>query len=319
VFHVPVFFFLSGYLVKAKQFADSTLSQLAKIARTLLLPYFAFYLIDFGIVLLAKQIVGLEGAPDYKGILLGMLDGSQPPNNHIGSGMQFGFLWFLWGLVWCKVAGIVLGKLYRKGGAAHFCGGLAVALIVGWLVNKLKLHLPFSMNGGLLAIPLYGVGMLLRLQNIHVPAVLKDKSVFIPTALLLLAGAVIIPIYNAPEWFSVGEYGRTGYWLFALHMFCGIALLCLLSSRIKGQAPRLVRLWSNAGLAIWALSNGMFVAFSSYWPFFSKPHSLPLTILLALAQLAVLTPFAYLIQRFCPWLIGKRMVKRAAPSPEPMV
>jgi fucose 4-O-acetylase-like acetyltransferase len=309
-----VFFFISGFLTKTTSIFEPVGAQLAKIARTLLLPYFAFYLINLAIAAITKLIVGGERDMDYGAILLGMLDGSASPHTHFGF-MLFGYLWFLWALAWCKVAGMAFAALYRKGGSVYFCGGLVVSMILGWLVNKFKVHLPFSMNAGLLAIPIYGVGMLMRLKNMRLPAVLKDNSVFIPAALLLLAGSIIIPIYNAPEWFSIGDYGRTSYLLFVAHIFCGITLLCLLCARIKLQTPKLVLLWSNASLAIWALSNVMNVLLTTYWPFFSVPHPEYLAILLSLAQFALLTPFAYLILRFCPWLIGKQSaLKRGAAS-----
>jgi fucose 4-O-acetylase-like acetyltransferase len=313
-FNVPVFLFISGFLTKAASILEPARVQVAKIARTILLPYFAFYLIDLAIVVITKLIVGDDRPLDYKAIFLGMLDGSQWPHNHFGSFMLFGYLWFLWALAWCKAAGIALSALYRKGGDAkstvYFCAGLIFFIIVGWLVNKSGAHLPFSLNAGLLAIPIYGVGLLMRLQNIHIPAVLKEKSIFIPALILLLAGVIIIPIYNAPEDLWSGNYGRTGYWLFALHIFCGVALICLLCARIKLQPPRLALLWSNGCLAIWALSNAMNALLITYWPFFVEPHPQYLTILFSLAQLALLTPFAWLVLRFAPWLIGKQNAKK---------
>lgn len=162
IFHIPVFFFISGYFDKGRPFSKELLK---KNFKTLMVPYFFFSICAFTICWISPYIhpelynndgIGKTFLKAFVGMFL-MQD-----EVHSFAFMPFGPLWFLVALFEVKVAFslfVVISKRY-----SYLLGGIVVALL--YLVGT-SLTIPFfSLNAAVMAIPIYGCGYIVKKYNL---------------------------------------------------------------------------------------------------------------------------------------------------------
>ena len=125
-FHMAVFFFLSGAVLRLRPIGAPG-PFLVKKARRLLLPY---YLCGLAWMLPVKALSGfytLQALPAALGDFL------------LGGG-DAGHLWFLWALFWCMAVFALLERLLKLEGRPWlFC---ALPLVLGAVLQLLAPHLP---------------------------------------------------------------------------------------------------------------------------------------------------------------------------------
>ncbi|MBR1681649.1 acyltransferase family protein, partial [bacterium] len=139
-FHVPLFFFISGYLFhnyNVKNF-------ISKRFKRLILPYFGYGILNFLLcILLFKNF-------DYKGFIASLFLYNNEPSIPV-----VGALWFLTGLFFANVIFFFINKIFAKYAL------IPIFLIVG-LEMFFKLKLPYSIDTAIFMLPIIYVGYKFR-------------------------------------------------------------------------------------------------------------------------------------------------------------
>ncbi len=144
VFHMPMFFVISGYFWKDQPF----LSMLKKKARTLLIPYFIFGL--FHLVIQFMRIGHIDTHEFYLLLWENTAEGGVP---------IAGALWFLTAMFFSEVLFWCVQKL--KGYAALIASVLVS--IAGMIcATYLPFRLPSALDVGMLGVGFYQIGKLLK-------------------------------------------------------------------------------------------------------------------------------------------------------------
>lgn len=161
IFHVPLFFFVSGYLDKAKSFNTEFLY---KNFRGLMIPYFFFSLCAI-VPLLISPIIHPDTYQDeeiehiieraFVGILL-MQDKIRPY-----AVFPLGPLWFLVTLFWVRTL-FSLIVTTCKHRIPYICIVLLIVFVAGYYLD-IKF---FSLDATAMALPIYLCGYLSRIYNI---------------------------------------------------------------------------------------------------------------------------------------------------------
>lgn len=226
-FHIPLFFFLSGYLfnpLKFKNTADFLLSR----ARRLVWPYSLFSVLSFLFFLVINW-----GSVTKNGIL-----GHQLSNFFIGliyavRGTQWtehsGALWFLASLFFGE---IFLYSILKKVKSDYWLLAKIIAIIsvVIYIYSKTYNYpLPWSIDASLTATVFLGAGFLAK-ENKIVDRI-KPSLAVVGTYFLI---SFLASISNKPVDMFSGSYGN--YFLFYISAFAGIAMTV--------TAVRAIKKWS---------------------------------------------------------------------------
>ncbi|SFU88751.1 acyltransferase family protein [Pseudoduganella namucuonensis] len=281
-FHVPLFFFLSGYLSRpagARAFAR-------RLSLRLVLPYFVAYAL-LTLIMLRTLDWGV-----LRPVLTGAFHGT-----HSYPGFISAPLWFVPALVVVEL----LYFAFQRRLWALYPVALGVSL---WLYHNGKIDLFMSVDLALLGLNYFLLGALARSTGV------VDRLARVPLAAALLAGlglAVVVDLALAGNvWYTGGAYMRS-----VLGGVAGIAMMIAFALNVR-ESPllrnRAVRFVSENTLFILCfhgVSNGYAHAFVSR---FAIEGTLLKSGLAAALSILLLVPFAMLFRRWAPWAIG------AAPS-----
>ena len=199
-FHMPMFFFVSGYFFKP---AGNTLSFLRKKARALLLPYAVFgaghYLVNIA--------MGGDAAAPLKHLLF---------VNTIGLPIT-GAIWFLTALFFTELAYHLLDKFLSGRKSLHLA--IVVVALAGNLLPKvLPFRLPWAMDAGFVGVGLYHLGRLFKtgLDRESAPA-MRIHGAGAIACIAVLAGSGILIFLNGYVNMRAGNYGILPlFWINAL-------------------------------------------------------------------------------------------------------
>jgi acyltransferase len=183
-FHVPLFFFISGFLLKPEKLEEGAGSSARKILRALGLPYLLFFVLAWGYWLATRHIGGkalLSAGHAWYEPLAGLFSGLEsdlyvdPP------------LWFFPCLILTAVAYQAARKFMRLGLSTGLFVGLAFLLSVLWPVWSPSARLPLGLDNMWLALAFYGLGQYLRVKNRLFPT---RKGV--PIGIFLVAFSLLV-------------------------------------------------------------------------------------------------------------------------------
>lgn len=180
-FHMPLFFFISGYLLRADRLAARPLATVRDLARSLLLPYLFFFVLSLawwlatrGIGARAQKFAGLTVADAVQGFFTG-----------IWSDLFVNVtLWFLPCLFVCQLV-YGLARRHLPADALLVCATLLALLLLAFTVPW-PTRLPWGLDIAWIAVVFFAAGHWLRVRSATAEGQPEVRSLS-PLAALLLA------------------------------------------------------------------------------------------------------------------------------------
>lgn len=284
-FHVPLFFFISGWLFKV----SSTPVFLKKLSFRLILPYVYIYLLTVVITIFQKS--------DFNGqhiirMVLGMFWGTHSYRGFINSA-----LWFLPGLITVQVLyffGVRKSKLVY---------GILLGISI-YFYQKGYLNLFFSFDLSLLGLNYFVIGVLVK-KHKCIEFALSRPFMAAAFFLCCLAGTVAFA-QHGNVW-----YGGRLYLISLLGGMTGITMILMFSLLVErvSKPTAFVQYVSGSTLTIFCF-HGFSNRFAKAIVDIFALQSAMVNVLLATAvSIFLLLPIHWLIVRFVPELVGVKRTR----------
>ena len=323
MFHVPAFFFLSGYCFRDRlPFRQFVLHKLRRI----MVPYAAFGLIAIAAYLGYGKLAH-EGTISLPQCLLGLLIGSGESGK-----MQFNYhLWFLPALFTASV--LFYGLKRAADAAARRCGckpdtvywiltALLFVAVYPLLDREIKWYLPWSADTALRLLPFFSLGFSMRSFGISSVSFRKQPGrAFAVSAALIAAGICFlfisarhIRMQSTDDWLFMVNYMRDDYGdkrYFLAAALLGIACVVMLSVLLPNL--RAIRYFGQNTLPVLLMQKFPIMAFRLLLDKAPVPNAWLLRVILfALSAAAIVLCLAAdrVIRRWLPFLYGDFHKKR---------
>lgn len=284
-FHVPLFFFISGYLFKE----TTTQDFLDKLRFRLILPYIYIYLLTVLLTVLLKTDFNIT---HIVSMILGLFWGTHRYPGFINSA-----LWFLPGLISVQ---LLYFFLVRKAPLLYF----ALLGVSVFLYLKAYLNLFFSVDLALLGLNFFVAGVLVKKYNLVDAVRARPNWAFILFILSLLMTLDFAYLGNV--W-----YGGKHYSISLLGGLVGILMTITLSILVENlsKPSAFIIYISNSTLFIFCFHVFSSPAVQVVVDALAIKTMIVSSLLATVLSILVLLPINELIVRFVPELIG---VKRSA-------
>lgn len=297
-FHMPLFFFLSGYLFSFERY-PSFKKFAWKRFKSLLVPYLWINLITYLFWLLIGRNYGHDAHIDVSWY-------SPLINTLLGNGQQMIHNIPTWFFICLYVVEMLYYMIFKN------CRYIYVFIlaIIGFLNYTFNPYLlPFSFNTALVGMIFYALGNLSKENNYK----FKPKPIFMIISLLII---IAIAHFNGRINMHINYYGN--YFLFLIGGLSGIYLTVTLStwlSRLFKERKGILYLSNNtliiSGFHLFAFTfmKGIMV-FIFHIPVESLSEKIIPNILFSLAALFLCVPVAYIINNYLPFIVGKKRSPR---------
>ena len=295
-FHMPLFFMISGATFRVGRYATLAECALDK-ARKLLVPYVLLYVVNLPLWYLANRVLYYHPV-ELSQLLVGFFSA----NHRIGA-MSQAALWFLPTLFVTSVLYWWLADLARRG-KVPLRLSMPVLLVVGILLSVFyRHHVAWHLTTVPIATVFYWLGhefMLHRAGVMHWFGADGQPRKFAAWVLALGAVGVVAALANGKVSMHANSYGN-----FALMFVAALALSLALTMS-------LMKLPTFAPFAYAGCNSLAFLGF--HFPLVQYLERIPATtafasahgVLTGLIVFVLLFPVAALVNRFCPWLVGKK-------------
>ncbi|TDL51871.1 hypothetical protein E2R60_19895 [Paenibacillus dendritiformis] len=306
-FHLPLFFFISGFLYRPEKFKNY-FSFLGTKARALIMPYITFSVMSHFMILIMHHKSGQHSSLVFlqiKNVVYG--DGQHLAQlNNVA-------LWFLPCLFIVENIFYWVVKFSKN----HSTTIVTILLmtIIGFVYSKNYNHnLPWSLNVALIALGFYGVGYIgSKYTEVLEKHLLNMNSYYVICIFLV---SFIVSMMNGRIDMNGNSYGHHIIY-FYVAAFSGISTVLKLSTKLRKLS--LINYLGRNSLVILGLHFLMFQLIANYqlqrilFNDFFKVQEEPLTMIILYTVLGTLMtlPFAYLINRFVPFLFGKKSHKQS--------
>ncbi len=300
-FHMPLFFFLSGYLFDFSKYPDIKDFFIRKI-RTLIVPYFFFAFLSYAFWLFIVRNISIHGVSismdplrPFIGIFYGVgVDGWNVPLD--------GALWFLPCLFTVEMLMWVFSKFFARDLLRYILIGSAG---LGYFISisGMPFRLPWGFEVALTGLVFYGWGFFLK----------KRLSDWLNKKYL---GIVMMPILIISIWTSVlngridmdsNHYGSIG--LFYISAMCGIFFFIgvskmILSNHVLSYIGRNTLIIMGLSGTSFFIVRGILYILLKEMP--STEHvQIQMAMIYSIAQILFLVPIIILLNRFCPYILGR--------------
>lgn len=304
-FHIPLFFFISGYLVKPESLTYDFSWILRRHFRSLILPYWVFGTITYVTWILIADLQHFQGreiAMIIEGIepVVGMLSGNIYCLRHNWA------LWFIPALFSLHIIYYWLHKHFHSLGLVtaiillSFVGGVSRAL------KLLPFQLPWGIETACVGLAFYGVGQFFR--KLSVP--FQQIKPLCRCAALVISLAIQVVGVKANGQVNLSDCQLGNRAVFYLVAFNGICFWSLVSQVVPPW--RIFRAVSQDSVIIFSFNFLCFSIFDIvanqkilHFPQSLKQSSL-MAVLYTAATFALLLPFAPYIRKVIPWLEYKK-------------
>lgn len=294
-FHLPLFFFISGYLFNIKKYNNSIKELLNSKFKSLLVPYSIFSFVNYLFWITFRKFAN-HGSSNILKPLVGIFVGIRGTEWTLSNGT----LWFVLALF---VAEIILYYVVEKMKTNKLIFiSLIIFSIIGYLYNKfVGIRLLWSIDVSLTAVVFLGMGYLSKTLDIINKINMKYMSLFF--VLNLVSG-----LANEEVNMFAGIYGN--YFLFYIASISGIFYTILLIKKLP-----IIKLFNYVGNNSFVfLALHQYMIFSVLKKISSKIIGDSQTelvmmlnaIVFIIITLVVLYPVVYLTNEFFPASVGKK-------------
>lgn len=312
-FHMPLFFFLSGFLFNYKKYIKAKTFFKRKVA-TLLVPYFTFAFIAFFFWLFVVRNLSVRGGSlqinplkPFFGIFYSI--GVKGYGNPMEEA-----LWFLTCLFVVETIFWFILKFSQKLSSTLRVFFLFAVVTIGIIYNNASLvRLPWSIDVACVALIFYAIGYYFKNRIDSGLTLLKKASSYKKALVLItfLSLNILFCVLN-------GRIDMNGLWfnnfiLFLASAWMGIAFVLSLS-RLVGLNNIISFFGKNtliimglSGVALFCLRGGLYLFSKNL--FYFEGMSLWGGIFLSLLQMIILVPAIMIINKFLPFIIGKTEYK----------
>jgi acyltransferase len=298
-FHMPLFFFLSGFLFSIDKY-EGFQAFIRKKSASILVPYFTFALLSMAYFLLRYQF----GDPNYfKDLDIGKQLLGVFYSAGIRELMDFNLpLWFLTCLFSVEVMFYAIRRWITS--PMLIVAVLLGSSLLGYLDGRLNpVKLPWGVDVALTAVVFYGAGYLLKhsLPRLIARPVLER--------ILLCAGLVLVNALLVSIRVNLNMKVHGNYFVFYLCAFAGLIACILLSSLFRSSFVAFLGKNALIIMALHVLVLNMASKLNDrlgifYGLYMKELADTGLTILL-------LIPIIYVINRHMPFILGKRLQAEA--------
>lgn len=302
-FHMPLFFFISGYLFNSAKYPDFK-GFLKRKLKTLVLPYFIFAFTSFLFWLLIVRKLSIHGESLKIPPIKPFLD--------IFHSNRFGNLklpldtvvWFLTCLFVVEILFWIINTIsLNKITSMLFILGSAILGYMGSLFMPFRL--PWSIDIALTAVVFYGIGYIFKekLDKLTDFTANKNLAAVIPFVIL----SIVFCFVNGRVDMYSNYYGNIlFYYLSALS---GIIFVITLCKKIP-QNKLLQYIGKNTIVILGLSSVSLFVIRGVFYLIYSRlPNlsniSIVVGLLMSFLQIAFLLPAIYIINSFFPFILGR--------------
>lgn len=304
-FHVPLFFFIAGYLFDFQRFGNAR-QFLFQRFRTLIIPYFSLAVVNY-----LFWLIVVRSLPIGKGEL--QIPATQPLLGifyAVGVGQWriplSAALWFLPCLFVTELLFWGIGKLCKQNKLKIACA-LLVAGIAGYMDSTfIRFRFPWSMDVALTAVVFYGMGFVLKEDVVKKKnTAFWDKMVMAGACYALLA---FFCFFNRGADMNGNHYNNPGLFyaaaFFGIYGTIGVSQM-IPSNRLMAFIGRNTLLIMGLhGMALFVLK----IIFNLCWKTTPPLGSISLAsgVALSVAQIVLLVPAIWMINRYFPFLLGRK-------------
>ena len=287
-FHLPVFFFISGYLYRFKE--NNFKAYLISNIKSLVVPY--IFLNCIAIVLFLPSYIKNECLKESLYYFL------------IGHGhAPAGPAWFLLCLFWIKIQMYFICRLKSE-----------IQLLLVYIYATVAYHFPFQLywdvDASWMAIPLFFTGKLAREKLGHIINGNTPTIVLLTIFALSLVITGLLSVVQGKEAIFSRMYGTNAI-LFYISSFCGISMIISFCKLFEGHQGRIISIISSGSIVIMGLHLffynytylllGRFTSLS-FWG--SQLLAKSIVCILVLAELYY--PIVFLQNKFSFFLGGRK-------------
>lgn len=298
-FHMPLFFFISGFLFDPSKFTSPG-HFIKRRTKQLIVPYFLFNIITYLFWLFVGRKFGNDVGADICVLtpVIGMFYGTDTGNYLI----HCGSLWFLPCLFLVEIMYYFVQQHLNKWLMVIIFGTL------GYINFKIKhVMLPWSFDVALIAMVFYIMGNIWKDKRSG-----RIKPLFSGlTALLTFFALLFLSALNGRSDMSSNTYNN--YFLFILIALVGIGFLVSLSILIESVIGKInwVEFFARNTIILLAfhtitasILKGILL-FALHIPIDTFKNALGINVLLTIATFIVLAPVIVIIDKYLPFLLGR--------------
>jgi acyltransferase len=293
-FHMPLFFFLSGYFASHGQYATIA-AFIKRKSSALLIPYFIFAFISYLYFLFRYQY----GDPAYfKDISVYQEFFGIFYSSGTTEWMDFNLpLWFLTCLFIVEALFFFIGKVFHK--KSYIMLVLMICSVIGYLDGVFHPYkLPWGIDVALTAVVFYGIGNLSRTPVTF----LISKALPVKFLLVFCLFSVNVLFLTTV---NLNSKIHGHYFDFYIAALSGIACCILLSSLIHS---RMLIFFGKNTLILLALHMPFLNLVAKLTSYFGiAQHSYAKEVMNVIVTLLVLVPVIYSINKYTPFILGKKM------------
>lgn len=305
VFHMPIFFILSGYCFNEEKSKDLMKLAISRF-KTLMIPYFVF---GAGLFLFWNISLYVLKRPDEMRTIQNLLCSIF---GNVATASAFGVIqWFLPCLFLTE---IMFAVLVRATCSSTKLMGVLIISLIGWLYPHLTKTRPlWAFDCALMATGFYGLGWLLKKRSFGIELknhILKTRT----TVLLLILACITIPtvFLNGYVNMRVTIYGNYLLYIFNATavslMVVGIAMT--MEKVFKNSKFTRTCVWIGKNTLIILLLNSTFiraweVVFGNALSGLSKPILYFVNAVVAVVVTLAGALMSEFVNRYMPWIVGK--------------
>lgn len=309
-FHMPLFFFLAGSVLKRESDGRSILDAIRHGFRRLIVPYTAFFVLSWAYWILTRNLGG--GAERFRGFSVwspceGLLYGT-------GETLFVNVVLWFFPCLFCVT---ILFRWVGRCSTAWTMLILAALLVVGLTgLVTVRARLPWSLDVALVATTFYGCGVFLAKRR-RVDETRHDGPGPWMMAITSVCGLAItwaVSLANGPVSMNDLRYGNP--LLFLTGAAGGIAGVVALAKLLPES--RVMRWLSVNSIVIFPTHLLCFSLFTGigmkvfHQPNDFKEHAAAWSILWALGAVLAAVPVSTFLDHFAPWVLGRSRSKSVA-------